>query len=50
MASYICFYTVKKNPAEQDSPPMAGRFSDMIPFRRSAIPAEHFCIIGHTFL
>ena len=28
---------IKKNPASQDSPPAAGRFSDIIPLRRSAI-------------
>ncbi len=33
---------VKKNPAPQDSPPAAGRFSDMIPFRRSAIQSGAF--------
>ena len=27
----------RKNPALQDSPPAAGRFSDIIPLRRSAI-------------
>ena len=32
----------KKNPALQDSPPAAGRVSDILPFRRSAILAEHF--------
>ena len=32
----------KKNPAKQDSPPAAGRASDILPFRRSAILAEHF--------
>ena len=35
-------YTMKKNPALQDSPPAAGRASDILPFRRSAILAEHF--------
>ena len=30
-------YKVKKNPALQDSPPAAGRFSDIIPLRRSVI-------------
>jgi len=30
-------YKVRKNPALQDSPPAAGRFSDKFPFRRSAI-------------
>ena len=33
---------IKKNPAKQDSPPAAGRVSDILPFRRSAIRAEHF--------
>ena len=28
---------MKKNPALQDSPPAAGRVSDILPFRRSAI-------------
>ena len=32
----------KKNPAKQDSPPAAGRASDILPFRRSAIRAERF--------
>jgi len=32
----------KKNPAKQDSPPAAGRVSDILPFRRSAIRAERF--------
>ncbi len=27
----------------------AGRLSDVIPIRRSAIPAEHFCLMGHSF-
>ena len=30
-------YKVNKNPAKQDSPPAAGRFSDMLLLRRSAI-------------
>ncbi len=34
----------------QDSSPAAGRFSDTIPFRRSAILAEHFYRIGKNFL
>ena len=29
-------YHINKNPAKQDSPPAAGRFSDMLPLRRSA--------------
>ena len=35
--SQICFPDLEKNPALQDSPPAAGRFCDIIPFRRSAI-------------
>ncbi|MDO4262500.1 MAG: hypothetical protein Q4C82_10505, partial [Eubacteriales bacterium] len=35
-------YKVKKNPATQASPPAAGRLSDMIPIRRSAIPRSVF--------
>ena len=39
-------YKARKNPALQDSPPAAGRFSDMIPFRRSAIlPEGLYCFI-----
>ncbi len=30
----------KKNPEKQDSPPAAGRVSDRIPIRRSAIRAK----------
>ena len=37
-------YKVRKNPAKQDSPPAAGRISDMIPFRRSAIPRRGFLL------
>ena len=33
-------YTIKMNPAKQDSPPAAGRASDILPFRCSAIRAE----------
>ena len=33
-------YKVKKNPAKQDSPPAAGRASDILPFRCSAIHAS----------
>ena len=33
---------IKKNPAKQDSPPAAGRASDILPFRCSAIRAERF--------
>ena len=37
-------YDRNKNPALQDSPPAAGRFGDMLPFRRSAIlPGELSC-------
>ena len=43
-------YKVKKNPALQDSPPAAGRVSDILPFRRSAILAERFSFIGRIFL
>ncbi len=32
-------YTIKMNPAKQDSPPAAGRASDILPFRCSAIHA-----------
>ena len=36
----------RKNPALQDSPPAAGRFCDILPFRRSAIlPGGLFHII-----
>ena len=41
---------IKKNPANQDSPLAVGRFSGMIPLRRSAIPAERFSFIGRTAL
>ena len=42
----VCWQTTvtaenEKNPALQDSPPAAGRASDILPFRRSAILAEH---------
>ena len=40
-------YTIKKNPAKQDSPPAAGRASDILPFRRSAIRAERFLSYGN---
>ena len=33
---------MKKDPAKQDSPPAAGRASDIIPLRQSAILAERF--------
>ena len=36
----------RKDPALQDSPPAAGRFCDILPFRRSAIlPGALFHII-----
>ena len=39
----------RKNPALQDSPPAAGRFCDILPFRRSAIlPGGLFHIIGDS--
>jgi len=39
-------YKARKNPALQDSPPAAGRFCDILPFRRSAIlPGTLFHII-----
>ena len=38
---------LKKNPAKQDSPPAAGRASDILPFRRSAIRAERFLSYGN---
>ena len=40
-------YKVKKNPAKQDSPPAAGRASDILPFRCSAIRAERFLSYGN---
>ena len=43
-------YTIKMNPAKQDSPPAAGRASDILPFRCSAIRAERFYFIGRIFL
>ena len=39
--------SVKKNPAKQDSPPAAGRASDILPFRCSAIRAERFLSYGN---
>ena len=39
----------RKNPALQDSPPAAGRASDILPFRRSAISAERLYRIGNKF-
>ena len=42
-------YKVRKNPALQDSPPAAGRFCDILPFRRRAIlPGGLFNIIGDS--
>ena len=38
---------MKKDPAKQDSPPAAGRASDILPFRRSAILAERFLSYGN---
>ena len=38
-------YKVKKNPALQDSPPAADRFSDIFPLRRSAIPPGGLFVI-----
>jgi len=43
-------FSVKKNPAPQDSPPAAGRLSGIVPIRRSAICAERFYFTGRTFL
>ena len=43
-------YTIKMNPAKQDSPPAAGRASDILPFRCSAFHAERFLLSGKTFL
>ena len=38
---------LRKNPALQDSPPAAGRFSDIIPLRRSALlPGGLYFFIG----
>ena len=50
MGLFFDALSVKKNPAKQDSPPAAGRASDILPFRRSAIPAERFYFIGRIFL
>ena len=38
---------MKKNPALQDSPPAAGRASDILPFRRSAHPRGAFLSYGN---
>ena len=35
------------NPAKQDSPPAAGRASDILPFRCSAIHAERLLSYGN---
>ena len=46
---FICALdsTYKKESCLQDSPPAAGRFSDIIPLRRSAIlPGGLFYVIG----
>ena len=43
----------KKESRRWDSPPAASRFSDTIPYRRSAIPAERFLFhrkVRRTFL
>ena len=45
----ICFL-MKQNPAKQDSPPAAGRASDILPFRCSAILAERFIVWKRSFL
>ncbi|MBS7008333.1 hypothetical protein [Anaerostipes sp.] len=39
----------KKESCLRDSPPAAGRFGDMIPYRRSAILAERFLFHGTLF-
>ena len=38
---------MKKDPAKQDSPPAAGRASDILPFRCSAIRAERLLSYGN---
>ena len=40
----------KKEARSRASPPAAGRFCDKILFRRMAILAERFYVIGRTFL
>ena len=40
----------KKEARLQASPPAAGRFCGIILFRRMAIPAKRFYVIGRTFL
>ena len=48
---YVLFLIVRKNPALQDSPPAAGRFSDKFPFRRSAIlPGRLFSYLIGDFI
>ena len=37
-------YCIKKESCLQDSPPAAGRFSDMLPLRRSAILSGAFFV------
>lgn len=45
--SYKVRKELRKNPALQDSTPAAGRFSDIIPLRRSAfLPGGLYCFIG----
>ena len=42
--------TIRKNPAKQDSPPAAGRVSDILHLRRSAIPRRGFLLYrNHGF-
>ena len=43
----ILFLLIKKNPAKQDSPPAAGRASDILPFRCSTIRAERLLSYGN---
>ena len=45
----ICFL-MKQNPAKQDSPPAAGRASDILPFRCSAILRSVFIVWKRSFL
>jgi len=40
----------EKEARSRTSPPAAGRFCDKILFRRMAILAERFYVIGRTFL
>ena len=44
---FVPLCNIKKNPAKQDSPPAAGRASDILPVRRSAIRAEHLLSYGN---